>query len=154
MKTISTTGKQHGFTFIELFLVVLIIGVFIGVSLPNLKKSYDSWQLTDFSRQTQSLFGYLRQRSIVEREIISLKIDSDKKEYRAQFQPEAAEEPRPVKTLRIPDSLKVTSSAEEILFYPNGEITTVTLTLSDINNQQASLTTEGVFGGIKLQKKE
>ena len=156
MVIIFRTMRRHlykrGFTFFELFLVLLIIGIIIAVSLPQFRKHFNNLELTSFSRQLQDFMNYLHQRSIVERKIYLLFIDTDSKQYWAQIQGEDSK----IKTFSIPEDLRIDVDAEypQIRFYPNGDIDTVTFTIINKDDNAAILTTEGVFGGVKLQEAE
>lgn len=98
--------------------------------------------------------NYLIQRSIVEGKIIYLNIGN--KEYSAQIQGE----PTPFKNSPLPKEVKieVTKQAErdnpQILFYPDGGIDKVTIKLTNPDNQEVSLSTEGVFGKVKIKARD
>lgn len=138
---------QSAFTFIEILLVVIIIGALISISLPNLKKTFDSLELNSFSRQLQAFINYLHQRSIIEGEVIYLNIDTQKKEYWAKIKGAQTR----LKTYPIPPRIRIETNQQEVLFYPDGQIDKVTIKLISPDNQNIILTTKGVFGGVKLE---
>jgi hypothetical protein len=98
--------------------------------------------------------NYLIQRSIVEGKIVYLNIGN--KEYSAQIQ----DAPTPFKTSPLPKEVKieVTKQAErdnpQILFYPDGGVDKVTIKLTNPDNREVSLTTEGVFGKVKIKAQD
>ena len=141
------TGNNRSFTFIELLLVVVLIGVAAGVSIPYFRKTFSDLKLQSFAGDLQTFMNYLRERSIVDGQIIILAIDSEKKEYWAQ----AKDAQDRLKTYRIPPEISIESSQKEVFFYPDGTIDKVTIKLLNHNERAISLTTEGVFGGVKLQ---
>lgn len=148
---ISAKRKTHNaFTFIELCIVIIIIGILIGVALPSFRKSFNSLQLNNFSAELQNFMRYLRERAIVTGKVIYLNIDNEKKLCTAQFK----DTPSPFKTSRIPESLNVELEPKEIFFYPDGQIDKVTITLTNPENQRISLTTKGIFGGVKVSEGE
>ena len=134
------------FTFIELIFVILIVGVLIGISVPNLKQFSGSLQIEGFSSQLQGFINYLRERSIVERKNIYLYVGE--KEYEAKIEGET----QSLKTYAIPKDIKVEieKESQQVSFYPDGSIEPVRIKLSNRNNQKITLTTEGVFGGAKI----
>ena len=158
-KMISAISRKKSLTFIELLIVVIIIGILIGVSLPNLTKTFNNLQLNNFSRELQTFMNYLHERSIVEEKIIYLKVDNEKKKYWAETQREA--EQTRLKGYTIPEALTIeveTESQEfpqnQIRFFPDGSIDKVTIDVVNQDSQKMTLTTKGVFGGVKLLPKE
>lgn len=147
---ISATGKSVGLTFIEILVAVVIISILIAISLPNFRKTFNNLELNNISLELQTFMNYLRERSIVETKLAYLNIDNEKKEYWAQIEGES----KRLRTYHIPKDIKVETEQKQIIFYPDGSIDKVTVRLSNINNQAVSLTTKGVFGGVKLQAEE
>ena len=98
--------------------------------------------------------NYLNQRSVVEGKIIYLNIGNE--EYSAQIQ----DAQTPFKTYAIANDIKTEVIKQEekdnpqILFYPDGQIDKVTIKLTNPDNQEISLTTEGVFGKVKVQSQK
>lgn len=142
--------RYKGLTFIEILFVVIIIGILIGISLPNFRKDFNSLRLNSFSRELQSLMNYLHERSVVEGKTIYLNIDNDKKEVWANIQ----DTQNRLKTLSLPDTIKLETEKKQILFYPDGEIEKVTIEVVNLDNQKIILTTKGVFSGVKLLLQE
>ncbi len=148
MNFVLTKGNSlTGFTLIELMCVVIIISVMIAVSLPQINKYFDKLELSSFSRDLQVFMNYLCQRAIVERKIIYLNIDQDKKQYWAY----TTEEGNILKICHIPDRIRVALEQKQIMFYPDGAIDKVSIKLMNRDNQYVILTTKGVFGGAKLE---
>lgn len=143
---ILATGRIKGFTFVELLLVIIIIGILIAISLPNLKKTFNNLRLDNFSRELQAFMNYLHERSVVEGKIIYLNLDNDEKEIWARIQDAQSR----LKTLPLPDDIRIESENKEILFYPDGSIDNITIGVVNLDNQKITLTTKGVFGGVKL----
>ena len=94
--------------------------------------------------------NYLYERSVVEGKIIYLNIDNDKKEVWANIQ----DAQNRLKTLPLPDDIRLETEKKQILFYPNGEIEKVTIEVVNLDNQKIILTTKGVFSGVKLLLQE
>lgn len=136
-----------GFTLIEILFVVIILSILIGFSIPQLKNTYKNLELNSFAREMQSYMNYLSEQAVVTQEAISLSIDKDNKKYWATLM----DEKNVLKTVTIPDGIKLEISQKEILFYPDGSIDEVTIKLSNSLNQYVNLTTKGVFGSVKIQ---
>ena len=102
-------------------------------------------ELQSFTQEFQSLFGFLHERSIVQEDIIYLTIDNDQHEYWVKLK----DAPQRLKTYPIPKAITIESPAPAIAFYPDGSIDKITVRIANDQGQKVSLTTEGVFGGIK-----
>jgi len=151
----SATGKGlwrpwRAITLIELALVILVIGILIGITLPSFRKTFNQLQLNSFSREFQVLMQYLRQRSIVEGKIIYLNIDSENRQYWTKIR----DMENRLKTYRLPEGVTLSSEQKQVAFYPDGNIDKTTIIISGPDNNNITLTTKGVFGGVKLQAQE
>lgn len=151
----SATGKgfrrqRRAITLIELSLVILVIGILIGVTLPSFRKAFNQLQLNSFSREFQVLMHYLRQRSIIEGKIIDLNIDSDNRQYRTKIR----DAENWLKNYRLPEGVTFEPKQKQVAFYPDGSIEKTTIIISGPDNKNITLTTKGVFGGVKLQAGE
>jgi prepilin-type N-terminal cleavage/methylation domain-containing protein len=144
---VSTRGA--GFTLIELLFAIIIIGILIAVSLPNFRKNFDSLGLNNFAAELQSFMNYLKERSIVEGEIIYLNLDGDR-----QLWAEIKNKQSRLRTLSLPQGLDFKTEKEQILFYPDGQIDAVTINLANQHGQKITLTTKGVFSGVKILTQE
>ena len=141
----SVTGKRS-VTFIELILVIGIIVILAGISIPLFRGTFSNLELDAFARELQGTMNFLRQRAIVEGRVILFNIDTDRQEYWAQIQDESAR----LKTYRIPAEIRLECENKEIAFYPDGDIDKVDMKITHQNNRSFILTTKGVFGGVKI----
>ena len=148
VKTIyaATVKKSSAVTFIELILIITITAVLIGLGLPRFRRTFTSFEIQNTSRQLHSFMNYLSQRAIVEKKIVTLTIENDAHRYWARI--DGA--PRRLKTFTVPDSIKLTASENEIMFYPDGTIDKATIKLSNENTDSFLLSTEGAFGNVKI----
>jgi len=137
---------QAAFTFIELLLVIAIIGILTAVSLPSLKKTFNNLELNNFSGELQALANYLRERSIVEGAVIYLKIDNENREVWAQIKEASGR----LKTLQFPEGIRIESENNQVTFFPDGEIDKVRISVVSLDGQKITLTTIGVYGGFKI----
>lgn len=148
--TSGTGERRKSFTLIEFLLVIVITGILITVSLPNLRKSFDDFRLNDFSGELQLFMMYLKDRSIVEGKTVALNIDNENQRLWAQFKGET----RSLRILNLPQGLFLNSAQKQIFFYPDGQIDSVTLTVTNALGHKMILTTKGVFGGVKILAQE
>ena len=138
--------KLRSFTLIEFLLVIIITAILITVSLPHLKHTFDDFLLNNFSNELQLFFTYLKDRSIVEGRIIVLQIDNENQRLLSHFK----DEPKVLRVLALPKGISLQSSKKEVFFYPDGQIDGLTLKVVNTLEHEITLTTIGVFGGIKI----
>jgi type II secretory pathway pseudopilin PulG len=145
----SVTGKRS-FTFIELLFVVIIIGVLIGVSFPNLKKTFNTQELNSFSSRLQTLINYLAERSVVEEKIIYLFIDRDQGLLRVKYKDAQSI----LKQYSIPSQLQIEldNNSSQFAVYPDGTIDKLNIKLINRDNASVTLTTKGIYGKARLEK--
>ena len=148
-------GSESGFTLIELLVVVAIIGILLGISLPSLRKSVNHFQVNSFAQELQDFITYLHERSVVEGRVICLVIDNENKQYLAQASSDGSivslKSYSFPKTLNIEINKKTDPEEKKIMFFPDGQIDKVTISISTLDAQKIILTTEGVFGKSKVQ---
>lgn len=147
--TTSETGKK-AFTFIELLCVTIIIGILIGAALPVIRKSLLLTRLNAHASEISNFIVYLRNRSMLEKEIIYLYIDSAKKQCWAI----KACDLKRIKTIPVTCEIKMGPDKEKMGFYPDGTIDKTEILLSAPGNEEIILTTKGIFGGVKVLSKQ
>ncbi|MFH1355022.1 MAG: hypothetical protein ABIH19_02615 [Candidatus Omnitrophota bacterium] len=91
--------------------------------------------------------NYLTEHSIVTGEVIYLNIDNAVKRYWAENKEGAII----LRAYRIPAEIEIESEAKQIVFYPNGDLDKVQIKIINLDFQSVTLTTKGVFSGVKLQ---
>jgi len=136
-----------GFTLIEILFVVIILTILVGVAIPSIKNTYSTLELNNFAGQLQAYMNYLSSQSVISGEAICLNIDNDNRQYWSAVMDSESK----LKTVHIPESIKLVTDKKQIVFYPDGSIDTVTITASNLSNQYVNLTTKGVFGSVKMQ---
>ena len=134
-------------TFIELMLVILILGILTMVAVPVFRKTFSSLELNTFSRELQSTMHYYTHKALTDAKTITLTIDSEKREYAARIK----EETNPFETHAIPRTLSIETEHKEINFYPDGTIDKVTIVIFNAQGMRIELTTKGVYSGVKIK---
>lgn len=71
----------RGFTFIEMMIVIVILGIIVGISAPRMKARFASAQVEDYSYRLKTMLNYAWQRSLADRQNIRIHIDASKKKY-------------------------------------------------------------------------
>lgn len=150
----------NAFTFIELLIVVIVIGILIGVSIPQFRKTFDNFELENFVKDIYYLSRYLQGRAIGEEKICCLNIALEKKELWATYKGEGEFkkiEGKFGKNYKFPERVNVTlnpmgqSEITSIYFYPDGSIDRITITFENRHKKQVSLIVKGAAGVIQIQ---
>jgi len=139
--------KNKGFTLIELLFVITIFSILIGISFPRFRSTFNTLQLNTVSGQLQSFMNYLSGRAVIEGKVVYLNIDSNENKYWATMEGAT----KKLKTYSIPAGISLETEQKKAAFYPNGTIDKLTIRVINTDKQEITLTTKGVFSGVKLQ---
>gem|GEM_PF-2057026 len=150
-KRILAVKERSAFTMVELLIVAIIIGVLIGVAIPRISRSFNTMQLNVFSGRLQSFLNYLRDRSVVEGKVLLFHIELDTKVSKKEYWAKAKDDKVKIKTVGIPDEIIVEADKVDTLFYPDGTIDKITIKITNRDKESVTLTTEGVFGEVKVK---
>lgn len=153
----SSSVSQDAITFIELLLVILIIGILAGISIPQLRKTFDNFELENFVKDIYYLNRYLQASAIGRGRIQCLNIIQDEGKFWATYKEN--DKPQKIegrfgKDYKAPEGTVVFIEPPErttIYFYPDGSIDKVKITLENRHKRQISIATQGIIGDIKIQ---
>jgi len=149
---------QKGFTFVELMLVVIIIGVLASISTPLFRRTFNDIQLANASQEIVSLTRYARQKAIVERNLYRLNLDSYKNSYwltKCDLSAESKDEFQKLegkfgRHRRLPKGIKLVTKKKNMCFYPDGTSDGITFSLTNQNQRKNTLTTKGIRGSVGI----
>lgn len=143
-------------TLVELLVVLAIIGLILGMSVPGFTGYSQRLRLNTSARQLVGLLSLARSTAISSHEEHAVEVDAEEGQVRVvnQVSGEALE-----KVLRLPESVEITmtiggEAAQEsrIVFRPTGGLggRSVSLTLADVRNQR-TIVVSGTTGAVSLQ---
>ena len=142
----SLTGNK-GFTFFELILVILILAIIIGISVPLLRKSFDDFLLRTSISQIRDLLIFAKQRSIIENKIHQLNFINDKSFYitflNNQTEPQRIKG-RWAKTFHLPQGIYLETKNNKINFYPDGSTDRIEILIKS-KDKKIILENKGAF---------
>ena len=159
--TISATGRSRaGLTFIELLIIVIIIAVLSGLSLPKIKNTFDRLEFDSFLKDIYALCRYLQASAVTRGKIYCLNLNSenDPPEFFATFKLDQDFQKLPDrfgKVYKAPRGVTIVSlepeGKKEIYFYPDASIDSITMTFKSRADRQAALIIKGTSGTIQIQ---
>lgn len=156
-KMIFATNRQKSFTFIELLITIIIIGILTGVSLPRFRSTFESLELENYVKNIFYLCQFLQSSAIGEGRIYYLGVDKQKKELLARYKDKDELKNfsgRFGKVYKAPSGTIISSDPSDksnTYFYPDGSIDKIALYFESPYKKKFSLIIKGAAGGIQIQ---
>lgn len=149
----SKTGRR-AFTFIELMIVITIIGILSVIAIPQFRKVADNFELENFVKNIFYLSHYLQSSAISQGKIYCLNIDKNEGKIWSTYK--VGDEFKQIegkfgRIYKVPEGLIFSAGKKEIYFYPDASIDEVTVDFESKYRNKASLIIKGGIGEIKIQ---
>ena len=155
---ISVTNRKKSFTFIELLIVIAIVGVLATISVPRFKNAFDNFELESFTKDIFYLCRYLQATAVGEGKIYYLDIDKADQAFSASFKDEDSLMRklggRFGKVYQAPKGAVVSTDPMDkngVYFYPDGSTDQVLITIENQKKSKFSIIVKGASGGIQIQ---
>ena len=136
---------DSGFTLLELVLVLLLMGLIAGFTLPFVASTLDRLKLQSEVRKISSALQFARSEAISKKAIFTFNVDIDENKYWLDM-PKHNEvtQSKPIdKTVQILDYQGADETLKEgsfiILFYPSGNSSGGTLRFKSINDKDENI---------------
>ena len=152
----SRTNKSS-FTLVELLVVIVIVGVLTGLSVPQFRKTIDNFSLESYTKDIYYLCHYLQATSVSTGKIQRLNIDTSNKELSAFYKGTTSFVSIPGrygKAYKAPDSVEIAlepPQANAVNFYPDGSADKVSVVFTNKHKKQITLNIKGAGSEIKIQ---
>lgn len=156
---------ERGFTFIEIFVVVFVLGSFLLIALPRID-NFTQGSLKSSSRNLSTTIRYIYSEAAFKKKIHKLAFDIDKGEYWVEVMEgdEYVESADPyLKRRKLPNnvffkdivtqrSLRISTEGKDefILFLPSGFVEPVVIHLESTAGDVYTLSTKPYTGGTKV----
>jgi prepilin-type N-terminal cleavage/methylation domain-containing protein len=164
--------RSRAMTFLEIMVVVVIIGVMSVVTAVVWEGTYGKTQMTSDARSFMSLARYARQQAITRKHTVELRVNFETDRYQLQLDPDKKksyivsgdQEPREIEQVRqfgskrMPISIvtmqgpTVPTGGEKIVpirFFRNGSATPTTMVLSDKEKKTMTIEILEATGAVR-----
>ena len=134
-------GKSNGFTLLEMVLVLLLMGLFAGLTLPFVVSTLDRIKLQSEVRQISSAIQFTRSEAISRKTLFTFNVDIEKNQYWLAIpKQEEVTQSKPIdETVQVIDYQRadetLTEGTFEILFYPRGNSSGGTIRFKSIDDK-------------------
>ena len=138
------SGIKHegnGFTLLELVLVLLLMGLIAGLTLPFVASTLDRLKLQSEVRQVASVLRFARSEAISKKTLFTFNVNIDKNHYwLAMPKQNEITQLKPIdETVRVQDYQKIDETLSKgsftIIFYPRGNSSGGTLRFKSIKDK-------------------
>ena len=131
----------NGFTLLELVLVLLLMGLIAGLTLPFVVSTLDRIKLQSEVRQIASAIQFTRSEAISRKTLLTFNVDINKSQYWLAIpKQEEVTQSKPIdETVKIMDYQRADETLTEgtfmILFYPRGNSSGGTIRFKSIDDK-------------------
>ena len=164
MKDLSAIGNRqsaisNGFTLIEILLVVVIILIATGISVPLFRGTFQSAQMTDAVRSTIRMARFARSMSIIKQDEVTLCF----KESQMFIACGGTNNAAPEISRRLPDGIKISSFENQagndknpdeghtVRYYPTGMNDGFKLTFGGEKDRRSTVTCNPITGKTTVE---
>ena len=130
---VKVKGCANAFTMVEILLVLVILGIIAGLTIPNFSHTYKSLELKKSAEDLTFLMRYAQSRAVTKNLTMRLAFDSNFETYwleqeKKEGPPQASQKVferfngRLGRTFDIPRAMKVECEKQFFNFYPDGTI--------------------------------
>ncbi|MFA5059229.1 MAG: GspH/FimT family pseudopilin [Candidatus Omnitrophota bacterium] len=150
-----------GFTLVEILLVVALIAILAGLSLPRFSKTYAHFQLQTTAGQITDLMRYAQGRAITKKRTLKLEFDPSYKKYRLSEEKrspwqddEEVQEFEEIpgrfgREFLVAENISVEYEDPDIRFYPDGKIDPARIYVCEKNENCLTVSTQEQYGHVQ-----
>lgn len=144
----SRRSGMHGFTLIELVIVVALLAIIVSIATPNLSTFIRNNQLQGNAEELQAFLQYARSSAVANRQTIRVTVGSDQQAWTATAVTSQAVLRQFVPT---PAQANIRASFTSLEYSPNGTAESARLTLCrDTDSSSGYLITISASGATQL----
>lgn len=146
-------NMKHGFTLLELLLVLVIAMLTLAVVAPRFVALLPGVELKTYSQQTAALLRQARSQAIGRSEDVSLTFDPAARETRISGGGKAYPWPENIQLLPTTDDMLEPLPDRRLIFYPDGSASGGIITISS-SSRQYRIAVNWLTGSITIHEHE
>jgi len=140
--------RSRSFTFIELIIVMVIIGVLCSAAYPRARRQFAFLQLDSFSKRLLALCAYASNRAVVEQNITRLVIDKEMNTVDLTLAG------KKFRDFAIPPGLSIKKEKAEAVFYPDGTNERFSIGVTGGYGGRSTVSARNSYGGFQIEYPE
>ena len=141
--------RSSGFTFIELMLVILLISVLAGLSVPLIRHASADLELKDTSFTLAKMISYAQEMAVLESTTYQLNLDPAKSAFWLTRSGEVIKS-KIGKKFRLPHDLTLETKARGVLFYPDGRADDAEISIIGKNAGGTMIRVKGLLNEVEV----
>jgi prepilin-type N-terminal cleavage/methylation domain-containing protein len=149
-------SKNHGFTLLELLIVVFLVATVLAVSIPSLSRGSGTIHLNTTGRDILNIFRYAREKAVTEQ--IGMRVTANRERQRLVVADDLGDGgrsylmPQDVKIERIAlGGKEVLDRSMVIRFLPNGSSDTAEILLKSDSGSSLRIISDPLAGGARIE---
>ena len=147
---------DHGFTLLEVIIVVLVIALVLAVSYPSLSRGSAAIHLRSTGRDVLNTFRYAREKAVTEQ--VGMKVTADREKQTLVLTDDLGDGSR---TYAMPKDVKIqrmalagseiTEGPLTIRFLPNGSSESAEILLQSDSGSSLRIISDPITGGARIE---
>jgi general secretion pathway protein H len=162
MASRTPSSDHHGFTLLEIIIVMLIVGMMAAIIGPAVRNNIDKIHFRTSIKQLMAILRYCRSKAIATKKEKAVQIDLDEGIYKivGEVLPEAGEDKESHLKGSLPEGViftewetpydSETTNIQTITFYPKGNATGGILRIEDKRGTPMEITIDRITGRAKV----
>ena len=150
-------NRRPGFTFVELLIIIVIIGILTGLAIPKFRSTFANFELQSYAKDIYYLERYLQSSSIAQGQVYFLNIDKTSRNLSACYKKDGQLKKiagRFGKIYQLPTGVEISTDPDGkpgINFYPDASTDKIIITFENKFKTKYSIIAKGASGVIQIQ---
>jgi prepilin-type N-terminal cleavage/methylation domain-containing protein len=151
--------SRKAFTLIELILVTILIGVFVGLVIPRVGILFFKYEFHDTIKNIETMIRFAQESSLLEKTTYRVTMDRATKEFALEREIYDEDEGKNIfcalegsrgKSRLLPDDARLSSYSDSIYFFPDGTTTRDRVSVR-FDDDEVVFIFDGTFHGFRVK---